>query len=242
MNSRLHIYTWQVNKGAKGPQDNAYFEFDESEFRRKISSVRKGQFFTAHLIWDPGITKVCQSEGIPVVHLIRDPRDVLVSRLHYAKGLKRTRLNRTLMERYPDDETRLRALITGDETNEAKGYINLASMAHSWSRFQGWLSDPNSMVVRFEDLVGSAGGGSDNKRAETITAVLQHVGLSYRPEIVNKMMQRSSGKGSLTFRRGKVGAWQDEIPVGAQHTLAECMGQQLEQMGYREAIPGDVSH
>ena len=87
--------------------------------------------------------------------ILRDPRDVAVSQMHYLKQLK----NHFAHEEYmalPSDSERLLVSIRGGEL----GGRRLQSLDERYRQFLGWERDGGAVVVKFEDLVGPEGGGS----------------------------------------------------------------------------------
>lgn len=65
---------------------------------------------------------------------------------------------------------------------------------------------PNTLIVKFEDLVGKAGGGSDKKQREAIIKIAEFIGHQYSEEDITRVTQNLFGS-SPTFRKGKIGSW-----------------------------------
>ena len=87
--SYLHIPTVAVNKSLHD-QD---FELDYPRMSKYVRSVRQGQFFSSHLPYANDVVSLMDDAQIKIVNVIRDPRDILLSRLHYVKCLKRQSLH-----------------------------------------------------------------------------------------------------------------------------------------------------
>ncbi len=106
------------------------------------------------------------------VCILRDPRDVAVSQLHYIKRLKKHPIHEAFMG-LPSDSERLMLCIRGGELGERR----MLSLDERYRRFSGWAEDGGSVVVRFEDLVGPRGGGSEEAQVGAVRAVAEHVGV-----------------------------------------------------------------
>jgi len=72
------------------------------------------------------------------------------------------------------------------------------------------LRNNNTLIVRFEDLVGSKGGGSDEIQRNTIKAILEFSGISKYDNEIDKI-QLSLFGGTHTFREGQINAWRKDV-------------------------------
>src|SRR4029079_12113937 len=111
--------------------------------------------------------------------ILRDPRDVVVSAQHYVTKMTAHDLHRRFTEQYRTADERIAATIAGFPADEyGRGQ---ASRDARLQRALPWLSTPGVLVVRFEDLVGAAGGGSRERQDAAVEAVGRHVGRAPRP-------------------------------------------------------------
>ncbi|RME60149.1 hypothetical protein D6779_02685, partial [Candidatus Parcubacteria bacterium] len=113
------------------------------------------------------------------------------------------------------------------------GDLYYPSLTEILWRASRWFEQPDVLVVRFEDLVGSKGGGDDNAQRKTIKQVFEHVGWDMADDDVQKIQENLFG-GTHTFRKGQIDAWREAIPEELQKILIErikiipCM----ERLGY----------
>lgn len=171
---------------------------------RYVSQVRLGQFFTAHWYWSPELLELMNRCEIRSLFMIRDPRDMLASRLYYIKTLKRHPLHRFINNGFRNDNDRYRALIRGHdrpfglpERTRLEAYLP-------------WTVAPQVLTVKFEDLVGEHGGGSVRKKHETLVRIAEHCGLNAEP--ISDIAARQTHP-TATLRRGKIGTWREELPA-----------------------------
>jgi hypothetical protein len=225
-NSYLHIKTRDMRQRPFP----APFALQEEAFRKSIATVRRGQFFTGHLPYDPRIVEILSDEGIRIVNIERDPRDILLSMCHYIIGLRRHPLHAFLMAEYPDFRSRLHGLILGP-----KKPFNLDFPFPPFSThledFVGWKDAEKVLTLSFENLVGARGGGSAFAQTAALEALFAHLGRSDLDKITSISAQ-ASGVKTATLRKGKIGEWRDSFDV---ETCALCQrefGSFLARTGY----------
>ena len=78
--------------------------------------------------------------------------------------------------------------------------------------YAGWLAGPfsNVLPMRFEDIVGSAGGGDDKTQLKTLWRLQLAWHVPGRP---GDFVEGIFNKRSLTFRKGAIGSYRDEFSV-----------------------------
>lgn len=90
----------------------------------------------------------------------------------------------------------------------------------------------NLFIVKFEDLVGSQGGGSDKAQLELAINLSKTLGLNNSPESLKKILASLFGN-SGTFRKGVIGEWRSHF--NEEHKAAfkqSILGKMLIEMGY----------
>ncbi|MGH3146848.1 MAG: sulfotransferase domain-containing protein, partial [Rubrobacter sp.] len=172
---------------------------------RRLSRVPEGCFVNAHCLYTPELADLFREGGMETVCILRDPRDVAVSQMHYLKQLK----NHFAHEEYmslPSDRERLMVSIRGGEL----GGRRLRSLAERYNRFLGWQRDGGAVMVRFEDLVGPGGGGSEEARRLAVCRVAKHLGIPVDERTLDAVGENLFGVGR-TFRKGQVAGWREEF-------------------------------
>lgn len=222
-NSRLHIetdkFTFSHRKNALG-----FPAVDLRKLQRAVETVRKGQFFSAHMYWSEGFEELMASNDVHQIFIARDPRDILLSRMHYAMGLKRHRLHAFLTERLSSDEERLRVLVDG---RDADPFIR--PFRATLDGFLPWMSRDAVLAVRFEDLVGERGGGSAQAKREALHRIARFCGLDVQR--VDDLANRGTAP-TPTMRKGKIGTWKDEMPSDIVKLVEDKLGDAISAFGY----------
>src|SRR5215210_7628205 len=197
---------------------------------RRLSKVPDGGFVNAHCIYTPELADLFRQEGMKTVCILRDPRDVAVSQMHYIKQLE----NHFAHEGYmtlPSDSERLLVSIRGGELGGRK----LQSLDERYRQFLRWERDGGAAVVKFEDLVGTKGGGSAEAQRLAVERVARHLGVKVEEATMGVVEEGLFGVGR-TFRKGQIGGWREEFSAEHERAVAGVVGPLLVELGY-EAHP-----
>jgi hypothetical protein len=89
-------------------------------------------------------------------------------------------------------------------------------------------------MVRFEDLVGPEGGGSEEAQRLAVGRVAKHLGVPVEERTIGLVGEKLFGAGR-TFRRGQIGSWREEFTAEHERALEEAAGPLLAELGYQEA-------
>lgn len=164
-----------------------------------IDSIKsEGKFIYAH-----GYSKEQRDQlnliGYKVLFIYRDPRDQLISLMYWLKYLPE----------YPpskiqDTNNIIHELITGNlygmpayETYYNKTFVQLKDFPLE-----------KMLMIKFEDLVGSKGGGDDDIQHATILEIANFLEIELSLEKAKEIGISLWGS-SMTFRKGKIGQWKD---------------------------------
>jgi hypothetical protein len=197
---------------------------------RRLSKVPDGGFVSAHCIYTPELADLFRQQGMRTVCILRDPRDVAVSQMHYIKQLE----NHFAHEGYlalPSDSERLMLAIRGGEL----GGRRLQSLDERYRQFLRWERDGGAAVAKFEDLVGTKGGGSAEAQRLAVERVAGHLGVEADEATMRAVEEDLFGAGR-TFRKGQIGGWREEFSADHARAVEEILGPLLVQLGY-EAGP-----
>jgi hypothetical protein len=87
--------------------------------------------------------------------------------------------------------------------------------------------------VRFEDLIGPSGGGTEELRHETLVEIFRHIDLPLGEETLEKISAKLVSTASPTYRRGKIGGWKECFEQeGVLDLFQESIGEELDRYGY----------
>jgi sulfotransferase family protein len=188
-----------------------------------LPRVRPGQVVASHLRFKDAYPTILDAARVPTIFLIRDPHDIVISEAHYIS--KRTdHRGHELFAGLPDMKARLRVAITGDADHK------LASIGERLDFFSGWLD--NSLVVRFEDLIGPGGGGSAQTQSAAVASIYDHLGMPLDPELRDSICARLFSSDSPTFRQGAAKGWEREFDAELVGLFDEVVGDRSRRYGY----------
>jgi len=147
-----------------------------------------------------------------VLFIYRDPRDIAVSMAHYLTSQKQYHILCEMMSELSPDE-RLSTVISGaypipvfiNRTQSFSG--NIRDLVNS---YVDWIKHPwpNSISLRFEDLVGGQGGGDVFSQKQTIQKIQLALHVSGNP---TQYCDKIFSPKALTFRKGQTGSHKIEF-------------------------------
>jgi hypothetical protein len=226
---------------------------DDPSFVEYLKIMEAGTFSPWHYKPVEPVLRVVRDRGLKVVFLYRDPRSQLVSNLHYILCTPYHPLHTFFTKHLETTTQRLKSLILGIERSKDALYRPLGIPENNWpipsggrpygmgiegmyDSFEGWLHEPACFCVRFEDIVGARGGGSDAKQLEIVTALmrftgigLDHQGEAPQASAVAKTLFNSSAS---TFRKGVINSWKQEFDEQTYKAFTEIFGDRLRLWGY----------
>ena len=202
----------------------------------KIEKLPSKLFWT-HFSYTSQFDQFLDSKNITKFLMMRDPRAMAVSEAFmiqkgYEKG------------EYVDLELLLLDLIDGRKKN----YIPWGVVVHEcypviwdmgicayYKTFLPFMKSKNCVTVRFEDLVGEMGGGSQEMQTKEIQKIAQHVGVTIDLKQAEGIGKELFG-GTGTFREGKIDGWKQHFTPAVKAAFKAVQGanQLLIDLGYEK--------
>lgn len=202
------------------------YRISAEEFRAKPYEGEK-KFYYNHLMYDAEFAAIFKEKNYRIIFTMRDPRDQIISYIHWIR--RNYQKHREVLELSVDEL--IMDLIC--KSSMAHGNPPAAGIADLYQKYMPWMHEPNVQVVRFEDLVGSQGGGSDEKQVIKIKEMASHIGYDLSDDEVRNIAHELWG-GSLTFREGKIGSWKQYFNDEHKKSFKEVAGQLLVDLGYEK--------
>lgn len=177
---------------------------------------------------EPYLSVVTQ-EGWATLFVFRDPRDMVISHVHYATEMNPLHgMHRYYTERMTTMKERLRAAIQGVDEEDVK----LSSLKKRYEGYIGWLKQPQVHCVRFEDLIHS--------RRQALNSILDFlVRRGFRERLdrekaIAQLESAISPHRSGTFRKGQPGNWREYFDEEIKALFKEQTGDLLVRLGYEQ--------
>lgn len=189
--------------------------------------------------YDTSSINLLKKNGYKVVAMVRDPRDALISFLYHMRNRKGQGQRRdffTVSSNFDEltfDE-QLMALIKGD-------YGMLSYLTFYRSRV-GWSQDPHCLMIKYEDLVGSKGGGDDALQAESVVDIANYLNIELTDAklewVLNKMYLKKgadiANDDNNVFTRSSTGNWKKFLKKEHRKAFKKAAGNLLIQLGYEK--------
>lgn len=177
---------------------------------------KQGKFSHIHFNFSPKGIRLYKEFGIKPFFIYRDPRDQIIAWI-----LSENRDSRLSIE------DRIFDAINPDK-EYFWGYYGINNL---YTNITPWATAPSVCAVKFEDLVGPAGGGSTEKQYAAIQRAAQHLGITPSSAVIALIATELFGK-STTFREGKIGAWKQHFTQEHKDFFKKHAGQILIDLGY----------
>lgn len=195
-----------------------------------LQSRRCGQYSTAHFPAEARLFGMLDQAQLATLFVIRDPRDIVVSTTQYILSLRRNYMHEYFVNVLRTPEDRLMASIVG--VPGSLGRRPLLSIAQLLDGFSGWLNREDTLLLKFEDLVGASGGGLASSQQTAINRIALHINRSLDPVQMQRISSGVHAKGSATLRRGVIGDWHTHFTDEHREVFGELAGPYLAKWGY----------
>lgn len=202
-----------------------------------INKLKPGDITYGHLHAEPEITNQLSSTSFATFNIIRDPRDVVVSHVHYITELASEHIHhKYFLEGLQNFDERLKYSITGSADVESEnkqdqpGFEELPDIRSRLTPYLGWLDIDGVFNTRFETLISDQDG--------TIAKMLEFAterGFLFnktRGDATESLKNKINPGKSPTFRSGKIGGWKEAFNEENKSIFKEIAGDLLIQLGY----------
>lgn len=210
----------------------------EFKFWDKTPKDGEFMFWCQHLPWSKGSERLLEERGVKMVIVYRDPRDVISSFLraiidHQPNVLKYWPIFKSLgMEKFANEAM---LGIKGEQFGDG------VSMVDYRMRWLSWKTVDNVLPVRFENLVGSKGGGNDASQLKTFIRICQFIGLRREEAEYQEVVKKIYDPGSKTFvKGGKIGVWSRYLTENNLEFLEKLTGNLIQELGYNNKNNGVI--
>ncbi len=204
----------------------------KEEIKQILAAVPPSHFVSSHLTPEPWLLRSLEHGGYVVLLMIRDPRDIVVSYIHYVLK-EQTHFLHQRFSQMEDLNERLMATILGIQENEQLLLLDIDSLCRGFLQWQGYEI---CRTIRFEDLIGPMGGGTSARQHEAVASVADHIGISMDSKTASEVSDKIFDPKSPTFRKGTIGSWKDEFTPEAARQMDRLAAELLSLLGYtREA-------
>lgn len=200
--------------------------------RKKLNYLRPGLFAWTHMYFYPETSQIIDDLQIKTLTIVRDPRDVCVSDSFYMVKQTANRL-------YPyyikmNEQERLMASIIGMGSDQLNGAPPSLDIGSHYRSYLGWKTQGVGLVIKFEDLIGTKGGGDDQIQKETVNRIVDYLGLGISRENIESICEDIFSPKARTFRKGQIGNWKEHFTPDHIAAFEGVIGSVMEDFGYKD--------
>ena len=203
----------------------------DSEALSAIRGISPGKFLASHLKYSEALTSPLSEYSTRHVLMVRVPRDMAVSIANYITKIdKKHRLHDYFCHQLTTDADRISAAIKGISSQCLNDRESL-SLKNHLDGYSEWQKTENILVLRFEDLIGEAGGSSTNVQRECLTELYQYLGFTLSNQEMSAIQRQLYSSASRTFHRGQIGTWKGTLNSRHLEEISKMSGL-MEDWGY----------
>lgn len=211
----------------------------EGEILSDLHWLLPGDIAYGHLYARPRLAEFLCQDGFASYFILRDPRDVVVSHVHYVTEMESKHvLHRYYRETLHSFDERLTASIQGVESHALIASIGeaaaqdlaLPNIRERFAPYLGWLERSEVLTLQYEGLI--------NQREQTLGQVFDHALQRGFPTKIERhaairILENSiNPPRSPTFRSGKTGAWRAVFGEPHKQLFKQIAGDLLIRLDY----------
>lgn len=216
------------------PPKGIFFEEEYEKFpSRKKFEAEFGKPIKSELFEE----KISFSTHLRCIFIRRDPRDAIISYYHMLKDKRKHPLH-TVVSRNSNPNVAVRKLLKSmNEPSDSMDPINLGMPFFYFLLFEGWLTNKQTLCVKYEDLIGALGMEDERRQYEAIKKIIDWIGL---PEeyavggvsgiIENLSVPRVNRTGH--FRKGTTEQWRQYFDTQTENDFKRYYPGLIEKWGY----------
>lgn len=190
-----------------------------------IESLDSGSFAIAHH-FNKETVDLLTSQECALIFMMRDPRDQLISVQNW---LREGQWKWIPTSKIRDRKSQLYDLITGSK----KGWKCVDSCFLPYYNAVNRIKGNRIYFARFENLVGTSGGGNDSVVIEELMKLASFLEVSLTHEQAEDIAAQLFG-GTNTFRSGKIGAWKSQFSKIDKKAFKKRYNSLLINLGYEK--------
>ena len=182
--------------------------------------------YTCHCPHSATVARWLKRKKIKCVHVMRDPRDQVVSYFYWIRSSDRNPYH-ALFANLSDAEA-LEAMIVGVGEGQEKPRMEpnaaFPSLRIMYEMFASWRDEAGVFTIRYEDIVGPRGHALN-----VVGQLATYLDVdTWEP----KALQDALDVHGVTYRRGVVGGWKDDFDDRHRRAYDRVMGNLAYALGY----------
>lgn len=194
---------------------------------KHLINLEKNKFWITHLFYSKEYANLLNNKNFKTFFIYRDPRDQVVSLAFY---MLQWNAFWPLSSSMSFDDLLLDIIVNGTTFNNHPPVKNVDEL---YRAYLPWFALPNILALRFEDLIGSKGGGLQDTQLTTLKKIALHLQLQLSKNELSEIANKLFGE-TGTFREGKIGSWKKHFKDKHIKAFKQVAGQLLIDLGYEK--------
>lgn len=220
-------------------------EVPARRMEKRIVRLMPGEAAKGHLYWSRVCAAAIHERKVCSLFIYRDPRDVAASEAHYLADMNRWHRMHREYAKLADPADQLLLSIQGLEPQDGARSVVYPNIGQRVSNYLGWLEDPNTVAVRFEDLTDPDKiDGALTRIIDSYIATTQATGGDTVFEVkalVARCRQSINPKRSHTYREGGGReVWRRTFSKEHVRAFKDVAGELLIDLGYERDLDWTV--
>lgn len=209
--------------------------------RWKLGSAPDNSIVRCHLMYSQKILDIFSEHHCKPLFIYRDLRDVAVSHARWVTKENRIFLHDIYQQQSTFDQQLMSSIVGVPVGTPFGSNLSQPNIAQDFSRWHGWLQHPATLAIKFEDLVGERGGGSEDKRIHIVEQIMDHLQINISvDEIKSKFGSYTMNpEESHTFKKGgkgSIGGWKKYFNDKHKTEFKKVAGNFLIELGYETSF------
>ncbi len=211
-----------------------YRHIGYKEVFNTVTKTKKGQYSSGHIPYNDVNKNMLMGNNIRAILMIRDPRDVTISHMHWVTEKHPDHRLRPHYEKLDNKNEKILASLNGFSGKYTKDGKPFEGVKKWLEMFIPWTNESINYTVKFEELIGPKGGGSKELQKKVISDIGKHINVELSEEDIVKISNKTYSPRSSTFRKGKIGDWKNHLDSELKNEFKKSIGNWLIELGYEK--------
>lgn len=203
---------------------------DQTTFHKTNSIVEKKYVKGSHIFYSEENNNYLKQNNFKTIFIIRDPRDVALS---FALLMKSSNTWQKIKYYHMPLEKMISQIVL-DFKIEAPGWTNdtinnMKLASDFYGQYMGWLDQDHVCVIKYEDLIGNAAGGTKDRQQAAIKKVADYLEVNISNEQIKDVANQLVKKEEV---HNKIGAWKTKFSKQNKQDYKNILGDIIIKMGY----------
>lgn len=212
-----------------------------NHIRWKLGSAPDQSIVRSHLMYSQQILDIFSEHRCKLLFIYRDLRDVTVSHARWVTKEEQIFLHDIYQQESSFDKQLMNSIVGVPVGTPFSSNLSQPNIAQDFSRWHGWLQHPDTLSIKFENLVGERGGGCEDKRLHIVEQIMDHLQVTMSAEEIKTKFgsYAMNPEESHTFKkggRGSIGGWKKYFNDDHKAEFKKIAGNFLIELGYETSL------